>query len=66
MEYLISILKENERIIVSRHNSKQEALEAGKKAWEDSEKGITVSCISGEVDDEGKLIGKYRLYESWF
>ena len=66
MGYFITITKGNDRKIVSHHDIKEEALEAGRKVWEESDKTAVVSCISGEVDGEGKIKGKYRLYESWF
>jgi hypothetical protein len=25
-----------------------------------------VDCISGEIDENGKIIGKYRLIQTWF
>ena len=66
MEYLVTTLRGNDREIISRHSSLQEAMEAGEKIWEEVPKGVTVSCISGTLDDAGRLTGKYLLYNSWF
>ena len=66
MEYLVTTLRGNDREIISRHSSLQEAMEAGEKIWNEVPKGVIVSCISGTLDEAGKLTGRYLLYNSWF
>ena len=66
MEYLITTVKGDDRKIISRHETLEEAKGAGRELWKEVPKGVLVSCISGTVNDEGKIIGKYALYEAWF
>ena len=66
MEYLITKIIGDERTIISRHNTKDEAMQAGKIAWDSAEKGAVISCISGNTNSDGKIIGKYTLHNTWF
>ena len=66
MEYLITTVKENDIKIISRHETLEEAMEAGEKIWNEVPKGVSVSCISGTLDEEGRLKGQYLLYNCWF
>lgn len=66
MEYVITILDDDKRKVVSRHTTLQEALEAGEIVWTNAPKGVTVSCVDGTVNEAGELTGKYQLYKSWF
>ena len=54
-----------ERKILSQHEDKTEALEAGKKAWQKAPKGTTICCINGTLDENRNIKGQYRLYEVW-
>lgn len=66
MEYLITAMrKDGTREILSRHIDKDEALEAGRQAFLDAEKGAHISCISGKLDEKGSTVGKYVFYNSW-
>ena len=66
MEYIIMITARNKRKILSRHKTLEDAMTAGKSAYEKSNRGEVISCISGKIDDDGKIEGQYKLYESWF
>ena len=65
MEYLITTVKGDDRKIISRHETLEEAMEAGEKIWNEVPKGVTVSCISGTLDEAGRLTGQYLLYNRW-
>ena len=66
MEYIITKLKGNKREVLSKHKNLDDAMIAGKNAYEKSNRGEVISCISGKVDEDGKIIGEYKLYHSWF
>lgn len=66
MEYIIMITERNERKVLSRHKTLEDAMVAGKSAYEKSNRGEVISCISGKINDDGKIEGQYKLYESWF
>ncbi len=66
MEYIITVTKENDRRVISRHANLDDALSAGKSIYEKSNRGEVVSCITGKVNDDGKIEGQYKLIESWF
>lgn len=65
MEYIVTVTKGNDRRIISRHDNLNDALAAGKAAFEKSNRGEVVSCITGNIKD-GKIKGQYILYKSWF
>lgn len=65
MKYYITSVRGNDRIIISEHNNKEEALKAGKEAFEKSKRDEVISCITGKVVN-GKIEGQYRLVKSWF
>lgn len=52
--------------ILGRFQDKETALEEGKKQFANAKKGTTISCIKGVTDDDGKIEGKYLLYNTWF
>ena len=64
MEYIITSLNGNDRKIISRHDNLDEAIRAGKLSYEKLK--CTISCISGTVNEDGKIEGKYQLYKTWF
>ena len=66
MEYIITILNGNDRRVVSRHDNLDDAIKAGKSAYEKSNRGEVVSCITGKINDDGRIEGQYRLIDSWF
>ena len=66
MEYIITLSKGNNRKVLSRHDNLNDAMLAGKNAYEKSNRDEVISCISGKIDDNGKITGQYKLYESWF
>ena len=66
MDYYITIVKGNDRRIVSKHDNLEKEKKKGKSVFEEAKKGELVSCISGKVDENGKIVGQYRFYEAWF
>ena len=62
MIYYIMLTEGKERKILSQHEDRAEAFEAGKKAWEKAPKGTTICCITGSLDKNGNIKGQYRLY----
>lgn len=66
MEYIITLTNGNNRKVLSRHKNLDDALTAGNSTFEKSNRGDVISCISGKIDDNGKIEGQYKLYESWF
>ena len=66
MEYIIILTRGNNRKVLSRHKDIKDAITAGKIAFENSNRGDVISCITGKINDDGKIDGQYRLYESWF
>ncbi len=66
MEYIITSLKGDKMTVVSRHQDLNDAMKAGKTAWENAPKGTTISCIKGNINEEGDVTGQYQLYNCWF
>lgn len=66
MVYYITVVNGNNRRIISKHENLAEALEKGKSVFKTTGKDELVDCISGEIDENGKIIGKYRLIQTWF
>ena len=68
MEYLITVFDDdedgNKRRVVSKHSNLDDAMRAGKEAQKKYH--CMVSCISGNVDENGYVTGKYTFYNSWF
>ena len=67
MKYAIYIVAGNTKRLVSLHDIKAEALEAGKKIHEElSNKQGTVSCLEEEFDEFGQRIGtKSNICKVW-
>lgn len=64
MEYIITTLEPNgKREILSKHTNLDDALAAGKLSYEKLKRHI--SCISGTIDENGKVKGEYKFYRSW-
>jgi len=51
--------------ILGKFSDKDEAMEEGKRIFSTAEKGTTISCIKATVDADGKIEGKYLLYNTW-
>ena len=66
MNYYITLTHRADSKIISKHDTLDEALIAGKNVYEKSNRGDVVSCISGTIGEDGNIEGKYRLYKSWF
>ena len=66
MEYYITVTKGKDTTIIRRHTNLNEAIEAGKSFFEESNHRGIVSCIAGKVNSDGEIEGQYRLYKSWY
>ena len=67
MEYLITVYDGddgNKRKVISRHSNLDDALKAGKETRDKLH--CMVSCISGTIDENGYVVGKYNFYNAWF
>lgn len=65
-EYLICFEEKGIRKVLSRHKNKEEALAAGKAASETiTEKGQSISMISGNISDDGVATGPILFFERW-
>lgn len=65
-EYLLrAIYPDKTTEIIGKYKDKETALEEGKRLFENAEKGTTISCIKGVIGDDGKIEGRYLLYDSW-
>lgn len=63
-KYLITrYIDGNKREVLSTHTDLEEALKAGKEAHK--KLGCSISCISGTINSEGKIEGKYKFYDCW-
>lgn len=65
MEYIVTLLTNEGRKILSKHDTLEEATKAGKSALMNTKRGDMISVISGKINDDGKIEGKYTLYQSW-
>ena len=67
IKYIICVIKGNEQNVISLHDTKEEAIEAGEKIAQDylSKKG-TICCLS-ETYENNSLIenAKRYLYKAW-
>lgn len=66
-KFAVCIVKGDDVKIISVHLSKDEALENGEIANKQLLKNAgIVSCISGDFDDNNKLIeNKYQIHKAW-
>ena len=53
MEYIITSLNGNDRKVISRHKTLEEAMAAGKISYETLK--CTISCISETVNEDGQI-----------
>lgn len=52
--------------VVSRHKTKEEAYQAGEKAFKEiAKKGEFIDCITGNVADDGTITGRFNFYKMW-
>lgn len=65
MQYNIVFINSEGRKLISRHSDLEEAKKAGKAYFEKTKRGEAVICMSGKIDDDGNIEGKYILYEAW-
>lgn len=65
MDYFITSTKGNDKKILSRHSSYEDALASGELAFKEAKHDEVISCIQAELDADGKIKGKYRLFETW-
>lgn len=65
-DYMICVRYPNSKTeIIKKYPTKDAAMEDGKKIFAESEKGTTVSCIKGNIGEDGQVTGKYLLYKHW-
>lgn len=67
MKYTIILTKGNDRKVISTHDTKEEALEAGKNYNATLAKNAgVVSCVLADVDENNNIIGgKIQIFETW-
>lgn len=66
MDYYIAVTKGNDQKVISKHTNLDDAIGAGKSIFEKSSRGEVVSCITGKVNSDGKIVGQYRLIKAWY
>ena len=66
MEYVITVINGNTRRVISRHDNLEDAYKAGEEAYGKAKKDEYVDCITGNISDNGKIEGVYKLYHLWY
>ena len=65
-EYIICLNEKGSRKVLSRHKNKEEALAAGNAASKSiTQKGQSISMISGNISDDGEITGAFLFFERW-
>lgn len=72
MEYCILLHKKDHngkwsQELLSRHKEREEAYTAGQEAFDamTNTKNSFIECISGNVADDGTIIGQFQFYKMW-
>ena len=62
---IVLINKNGNNQLLSTHNNLDDAKAAGKAAFDKTTRNQSIICMSGNIDDNGNINGKYLLYEVW-
>lgn len=65
MEYVVVYVKGDDIKIISRHETKEDALKAGDIANKSKTGDGVISCIYGNISDDGTINGRHYMIKTW-